>query len=193
MKTTRKNLLRTGCIASLTTCLLTSCDKTRKLANSFGVNSSARPAVAYNGSLVTELDRSTYDQFPDQPGRVVLVDFHADWCGPCRKLSPILEKIVQEHEGLVLVGKVNVDLNKELAAKEGVSEIPDVRVYRDGKQIAKFVGAPSENKLRQQINEYVKGLPPITASTTNGASPSQPGSVITPMSKDWLPPGMSRR
>lgn len=123
----------------------------------------------------------------------MLVDFHADWCGPCRKLSPILEKIVQEHEGLVLVGKVNVDLNKELAAKEGVSEIPDVRVYRDGKQIAKFVGAPSENKLRQQINEYVKGLPPITASTTNGASPSQPGSVITPMSKDWLPPGMSRR
>lgn len=123
----------------------------------------------------------------------MLVDFHADWCGPCRKLSPILEKIVQEHEGLVLVGKVNVDLNKELAAKEGVSEIPDVRVYRDGKQIAKFVGAPSENKLRQQINEYVKGLPPITASTTNGGSPSQPGSVITPMSKDWLPPGMSRR
>jgi thioredoxin len=193
MKTTRKNLLRTGCIASLATCLLTSCDKTRKLANSFGSNSPARPAIAYHGSLVTDLDRSTYDEFPDQPGRVVLVDFHAEWCGPCKKLSPMLEEIAQEHKGLVLVGKVNVDVNKGLAAREGVSGIPDVRVYRDGKLIDQFVGAPSEDKLRQQINEYVRGLPPIPDFTPKEASPVQPGSAITPMSKDWMPPGMSRR
>ena len=186
-------LLRSACLATLGVCILTSCDKTRKIANSFGFNTSSRPPVAYQGALVTELDKTTYEKFPDQPGRVVMVDFHADWCGPCRKLGPSLEKIAKEHKGLVLIGKVNVDTNKEIAAKEGVSGIPDVRVYRDGKLIDQFVGAPGESKLREQVKDYVKGLAPIPESATTGASPGQPGSTITPMSKDWLPPGMSRR
>lgn len=169
---------------------LPSCDKARELAGSFSKKSS-RPPVAYAGSLVTDLDSSSYGKFPDQPGRVVLVDFHADWCGPCRKLGPMLEKIAQENNGLVLVGKVDVDANKDIAAKEGVGGIPDVRVYRDGKLIDKFVGAPGEAQLREKIKGYTEGLQAVPAPAA--ASAGQGSSTPTPMSKDWLPPGMSRR
>lgn len=193
MKPASPARLRIFSTAALAVCCLASCDKSRKIANSFGINTPVRPPVAYQGSLVTELDKATYAKFPDQPGRVVLVDFHAHWCGPCRKLGPLLEKIAQEHKGLVLIGKVDVDANKEIAAKEGVSGIPDVRVYRDGKLIDQFVGAPGESKLREQVKDYVKGLAPVPDAVGTGASPGQPGATITPMSKDWLPPGMSRR
>ena len=172
----------------LMTLALPSCDKARELAGSFSGKASSRPPVAYAGSLVADLDSSSYSKFPDQPGRVVLVDFHADWCGPCKKLGPILEQIARENHGLVLVGKVNVDTHKDIAAKEGVGGIPDVRVYRDGKLIDKFVGAPGEAQLREKIKGYTEGLQPVPAAPAATA-----GSQPTPMSKDWLPPGMSRR
>ena len=101
----------------------------------------------------------------------------------------MLEQIAQENNGLVLVGKVDVDANKDTAAKEGVGGIPDVRVYRDGKLIDKFVGAPGEAQLREKIKGYTDGLQAVPAPAAAGQGSSTP----TPMSKDWLPPGMSRR
>jgi len=183
----------TSCLASMAICTMPSCDKTRKMANSLGVNAPSRAPKAYQGQWVTDLDRTNYIMFPDQPGRVVMIDFHAHWCGPCRKLGFVLETIARENQGLVLVGKVDVDTNKEIAAKAGVSGIPDVRVYRDGKLIDQFVGAPSENELREKVEDYVKGLAPVPGSELNAPTAGQSGSSISPISKDWLPPGMSRR
>jgi putative thioredoxin len=128
-----------------------------------------------------------------QRGRVVIVDFHAEWCGPCRQLGPILEKIANEKQGLVLVGKVNVDHNKQLAADEGVRGIPDVRIYRDGKLVDKFVGLPSEGDVRQRIESQLKGLPPIAPAAAESTKSKTAEPVTTPMSKDWLPDGMKRR
>jgi thiol-disulfide isomerase/thioredoxin len=167
--------------------LLPSCEKAKDLAKSFGMKSPPRPPVAYSGSLVTDLDKTNYATFHDQPGRVVLVDFHAKRCGSCIVLAPLLEKIAQENNGLVLVGKVDVDANHDIAAKEGVGGLPDVRVYRDGKLIDKFLGAPGESELRERIQGYTEGLQAVPAAASGGQT------TPTPMSKDWLPPGMSRR
>jgi thioredoxin len=185
---------RTWVPAILATLLATtpSCEKVKNLSGDIGKMPPARPAVPYSGPLVTELNNTNYASFPNQPGRVVLVDFHAPWCGPCVKLGPLLEKIAAEKNGLLLVGKVDVDKNPEISNKAGVKGIPDVRVYRDGKEIDKFVGLPPESVLRERLEGYLAGLPPVPqAGAATGSATSASGPQ--PMDKDWMPPGMSRR
>lgn len=87
----------------------------------------------------------------DQP---VLVDFYADWCGPCRMLAPVLEEIAREYEGGVKVGKVNVDEQMELAQKFGVSGIPLLVVFKDGQPVAKSLGY----RPKEEIVNLLKDL-----------------------------------
>ena len=70
----------------------------------------------------------------------VLLDFYADWCGPCKMLSPILHELAEEKSGTLKVGKVNVDEQMELAMRFQVSSIPMLVVFKDGKAVAKSVG-----------------------------------------------------
>jgi thioredoxin len=181
-------------LAVFALCGLSSCDKARTLAKQLGKKEEPIPAATpHSGALVSEISQGSYNTFPMQRGRVVIVDFHAEWCGPCRQLGPILEKIANEKQGLVLVGKVNVDHNKQLAADEGVRGIPDVRIYRDGKLVDKFVGLPSESDVRQRIESQLKGLPPVAPAAAESTKSKTAEPVTTPMSKDWLPNGMKRR
>lgn len=87
----------------------------------------------------------------DQP---VLVDFYADWCGPCRMLAPVLEEIAREYEDGVKVGKVNVDEQMELAQKFGVSSIPLLVVFKDGQPVAKSLGY----RPKEEIVNLLKDL-----------------------------------
>ena len=71
---------------------------------------------------------------------LVMVDFWADWCGPCKMLAPLVENLDKEYEGRVTVGKVNVDDEQELAIRYGVMSIPTVIFFKDGKEIDRKVG-----------------------------------------------------
>ena len=81
----------------------------------------------------------------------VLVDFWAPWCGPCRMLSPIIERVAQENVGKTKIVKVNIDEEPELAGKYGVMSIPTLLFMKNGKVVAQSVGLQSKNKVEEMI------------------------------------------
>lgn len=86
----------------------------------------------------------------------VLLDFWAEWCGPCRMLSPVVEEVAAEREGKIKVGKVNVDEEIVLANEFGVSSIPTVVIMKGGKQIAKTIGYMPKAELDAFIDGALK-------------------------------------
>ncbi len=89
--------------------------------------------------------------------RPVVVDFWAPWCGPCKSLKPILEKLAAEYGGKFLLAKINSDDNQELAARYGVRGIPSVKAFIDGEPVDEFSGALPEGEVRAFLNRLVPG------------------------------------
>ena len=85
----------------------------------------------------------------------VVVDFWADWCGPCHALAPVLEGEIEARAGRVELAKVDVDAEQELAARFGVSSIPAVKAFRDGKVVKEFVGAQSRVTVEAFLDELL--------------------------------------
>lgn len=81
----------------------------------------------------------------------VVVDFFADWCMPCRVLGPVLGKLAREHKGKFILAKMNVDSSPETSAKYGISGIPAVKMFRQGKVIAEFVGSLPEPDVKSWL------------------------------------------
>ena len=83
----------------------------------------------------------------------VLLDFYADWCGPCKMLAPVLHEIAEENAGTLKVGKINVDEQMELARRFQVSSIPMLVVFKDGKAVAKSVGYRPKSEIAAMVED----------------------------------------
>ena len=86
----------------------------------------------------------------------VVVDFFATWCGPCMMASPIIDKLADEMKDTIIIGKVDVDEESDIAQKYGVMSIPTMIVFKEGKEVERKVGFPGEAGLRNMISNYAK-------------------------------------
>ena len=102
---------------------------------------------------VPELTNGEFEEFTRDG--LVLIDFFAEWCMPCLMIAPIIDELSDKFEGKIKFGRVNVDGNKELAQKFEISSIPNLILFKDGKQVDSFVGAVSGEELEGKLKGFV--------------------------------------
>jgi len=90
-----------------------------------------------------------------ESGQLLMVDFWADWCGPCKMLAPVIEGLGDEYEGKAIVGKINVDEEQELAIRYGVMSIPTVIFFKDGEEVARKVGMLPAAQFTEVLDNYL--------------------------------------
>jgi thioredoxin 1 len=101
--------------------------------------------------MVTELNSTNFESEVLKSDVPVVVDFWAAWCGPCRMIAPLVEKLADKYQGKVKFGKLNVDENHEIAAKYNVMSIPLLIFFKGGKQIDSSLGAVPESSLKPKV------------------------------------------
>src|SRR6478752_6091793 len=104
------------------------------------------------GENVIELTDNNFEQEVIKSDKPVLVDFWAEWCMPCKMLGPTIEKLAKDYAGKVKVGKVDTDSNRDVSLRYGISAIPTVILFRDGKVAQKFVGLRQEKEFKEVLD-----------------------------------------
>ncbi len=103
-----------------------------------------------------EITKEQWEQDVINSDKPVLVDFWAEWCGPCSIVAPIVEELSKEYEGKVNFVKVDVDQNKELASKYNIYSIPTLAIFSNGQAVAQATGVASKESLRNYINKNIQ-------------------------------------
>ena len=98
---------------------------------------------------------ATFDEEIGSATEPVIVDFWAEWCGPCKMISPVLEEIATEHAGKIRVAKLNVDDNPDLARRFEVMSIPTLIVFQDGQPAKRLVGAKGKGQLLEELADFL--------------------------------------
>lgn len=110
--------------------------------------------MAENGAVLTATDGNFADEVEGSEG-LAIVDFWAEWCGPCRMVAPIIEELANEYEGRVTIAKLDVDANQQTAMRFGVRSIPTILFFKDGEHIDTVVGAVPKPHLERKIEEHI--------------------------------------
>jgi len=103
--------------------------------------------------MALEFTDANFDELVIKSGKPVIVDLWAEWCGPCRMLTPIVEEMAKEYEGRAVIGKLNVDDNPEITAKFGVRNIPTLLFFKGGEIADKQVGAVPKSTLVSKLEK----------------------------------------
>ena len=104
---------------------------------------------------ILTLSDATFDETIAGADTPVLVDFWAEWCGPCKMIAPTLAEIANEQKGKLAIGKLNVDDNPDTARRFDVMSIPTLLVFKDGQQVKRLVGAKGKGQLLQDLAEFI--------------------------------------
>lgn len=105
--------------------------------------------------MALEFTDGNFEEKVLNSGQVTVVDFWAQWCGPCRAIAPIIEELADEYAGSALIGKVDVDANQELAMQYSIRSIPTILILKDGEVVEKHVGAITKPVLQSKIDKHL--------------------------------------
>jgi len=101
-----------------------------------------------------ELTDANFEQFLDS-GKPVLVDFWAEWCGPCRLVGPVVEELAADYEGRAIIGKLDIEANAQVASRFGIRSIPTLLLFKNGQLVEKQVGAVPKHVLAQKLEAHL--------------------------------------
>jgi thioredoxin 1 len=102
-----------------------------------------------------ELTESNFDQEVIKSDLPMLIDFWAEWCGPCKVIAPIIEELANEYEGKLKVGKVDVDNHQQIAMQYGIRSIPTLLIFKKGKVVEQIIGAAPKKVLADKLSKHL--------------------------------------
>jgi len=103
---------------------------------------------------ILTLTNGNFESEVKKDGAPILVDFWAEWCGPCRMVAPVLETIAEEMQGKVRIGKVNVDEESGLAGRYGIQSIPTLLLFKEGRVVDQYIGATTREVLVKMLQKH---------------------------------------
>ncbi|MBO7415922.1 MAG: thioredoxin [Bacteroidaceae bacterium] len=101
-----------------------------------------------------EITEKNFDAVTGQ-GKPVMIDFWATWCGPCRRLAPVVEELAAEYDGKVIVGKCDIEENTDLTDRFGIMNVPTIVFIKDGKEVDRVVGAAAKSVFQEKLNALI--------------------------------------